>query len=427
MSVVDDDPTRVGALRKLGAFEIAPARVLDWVVRRRIGLILGLGVLFRVAQYLADRPYWLDEASLAGNIAQPDWRALFGPLRNTQLAPPGFLMVEWGLFRLLGAESWALRLFPLGCGIASLFLFRAVAARCLRPGAVWIALGCFAVSDDLIYFASELKQYTTDVAVGLACLLMGLVLLDRPLSPRRLGLAATAGALAVWFSHPAAFVLAGAGTVLIASALGRRQWRRALALAGASLAWAASFALLYAVAMRQLGPSRRGMWRFWDFAFPPMPPRSAWEAAWVVRRFLYLFVNPLDFSTPLGPRLSALPILVLFAIGCAALGRNDRTRAAMLAAPGVITMLATCLHLYPFHGRLVLFLVPTLLLFIAEGAAWLIAHVKSRTARALVLAVLFLCPTLSAFFHLVEPRGRIGFNSHGDRRPPSLEPERFPL
>jgi hypothetical protein len=400
--------------------------IASGLVRRRIALILALGVLVRVAQYLANRPLWLDEASLAANLSQKTLKGLFGPLSGAQLAPAGFLAVEWATTRALGDNPWALRLFPLLCGLASLFVFRGVARRCLRPRAVWIALGLFAVSDDLIYFSSELKPYATDVAVGLACTLMGMTTASRPATAPRLAAIAAAGAAAVWFSLPSVFVLAGVGTVLLGSALSQGEWKRALLLCLPGLIWVASFAAVYAVSLDQLG-HRRDMWAFWDFAFPALPPSSPWEAAWPIRRFLYLFVNPLNFETPLGPRLSALPALGLFLAGCVSLWKRDRALFGMLTLPGLFVLLAAYLRLYPFHGRLVLFLVPCLLLLIAEGAGWFREAIGGGVLWAIVLGVLFLFPSLGAIYHLVEPRDREGFNPYGDRRPAQLDPERFPF
>src|SRR5262249_11934161 len=153
----------------------------------------------------------------AENIVTKTFMGLFGPLSGAQLAPPGFLVTEWGFVHLLGDRPLVLKVFPLLSGIASLFLFFRVARRCLRPDAVWIAMALFAVSDALIYFASEVKQYSTDVAVALLCSLLALDLVSRPATLPRLARFAAVGAVAVWFSHPAAFVLAGLGLVLIAS------------------------------------------------------------------------------------------------------------------------------------------------------------------------------------------------------------------
>jgi hypothetical protein len=418
--------SRADAARRLLNRGVRLGPLLSAIARHRAAVALGLGVLFRMVQYLADRPLWLDEGSLAANFRHGSVIGLFGPLANSQLAPPGFLVVEWVMVRVFGASGFALRFFPLLCGIASLFLFHGVARRCLRPRDVWIALGLFAVSADLIYFASEVKQYSTDVAVGLACYLMGMKVASRPATIRRYCALAAGGAAAVWFSYPSVFILAGMGVVLMATSLAARAWRTALLTSLACLTWAASFAAIYAVALGQLGHSR-GMWVFWGFAFPPMPPSSPWEATWLIRRFLYLFVNPLNFDTPLGPSLSILPAVGLFFAGCLSLWRRARDIYWMLALPVAFAILASCLRKYPFHGRLVLFLAPSLLLVIAEGAGWLRARIGPAMPWSAVLATVLLFPGLGAVYHLFVPHGRDGFSPYGDRRPAGLDPDWFPF
>ena len=385
-------------------------------------IILGLGILCRVAQYLSGRSLWLDEGSLADNIRHKTLAGLFGPLEHTQLAPPGFLVVEWAAAHILGGGVMALRLFPLICGIAALVLFRRLATRTLSPRAALIALALFAVSDDLIYYASELKQYSTDVALTVATLLVGLSIAATPLTLRRFLAYAAFGASALWFSHPVLFVMAGVGVVPLVSSLAHRQWKRAGALALLALVCAGSFAAMYRVSLNQLA-DHQGMWVFWWFSFPPIPLRSVWDATWVVRRFFYLFVNPLDFSTPLGPRLSAVVPCLLFLWGGVSIARRDRVLFGMLTLPILFAVVAAYLRLFPFHGRLILYLVPVLLLFIAEGAG----KVRQPALRAIVLATLLLCPALSAAYHLASPRLTMEFNPHGDRRPAALDPNRFPF
>ena len=406
--------------------EVRWSAVAGFVARRRIGLILGAGVALRVAQYLAGRPLWLDEGSLAANILGKSFAGLFGPLSNTQLAPPGFLALEWLAGRVPGPTWLTLRFVPLVAGVGSLFLFEGLSRRLLNPTAALVALAMFAVSDDLIYYSSEVKQYSSDVAVALACGLMGLSMASGPASPRRLAGSAAIGAAAVWFSHPALFVLAAVGVVAFAPAVRRREWGRAAGLAAVGAAWLASFAGVYAVSVRQLGGGV-GMWAFWAGTFPPSPPSVGGYLGWAVRKVLYLFVNPLDFSTPLGPRISALPIVALFAIGCVSLGRRDGRALAMLLLPAGFAIAASAVRMYPAHGRLALFLVPSLLIVVAEGAGWLRARGARGVAWGLVLAVLLLGPTLDAAYRVAVPRSRSGLNPYGDRRPESLDPIRFPF
>jgi hypothetical protein len=394
--------------------------------RRVCWVIVALGVLFRVADYLSNRSFWMDESSLAGSISGRTLAGFLEPLAHTQLAPPGFLAFEMVVLRTLGQSPFALRLFPLICGVASLPLFLALAARCLRPAALMIAVALFAFSDDLIYFSAEFKQYETDVAVGLACTLMGVVTASRPVSAYRYLAFGAIGATAVWFSHASAFVLAGVGTVLFASAIARRDRGAASALIPVGLAWVTSIAVVHVISRRHLGPPA-GMWTFWAFAFPPMPPASAWDATWLIRRFLYLFVNPLDFGRPFSPFVSMLPALGFFAVGCASMGARDRRVLGILAVPALFTAIAACLRLYPFHGRLLLFLVPAFLLLISEGAGRIGEAIGRRGAWAVILGVLLLDPSVRALYHLAEPRDRNGFHPQGDRRPASLDAQRFPF
>jgi hypothetical protein len=392
------------------------------LARHGVGLILGFGVACRVAEYLANRSLWLDEASLASNIRRKSLSGLFGPLFGTQLAPPGFLTVEWAVAHTLGHRDLFLRLLPLACGVASLFLFRRVASRWLDARAALIALGLFAVSDDLIYYSAELKPYSSDVALGLACYLVALEAESRPLTVGRVMAFGAFGASVIWFSYTAVFILAGAGVILLWSAIAERRWKRAGALGLLGLVCAVSLAGLYEVSLNQL-EHRRDMWVFWAFAFPPRPVTSPWDATWAVRRFLYLFVNPLDFGTPFSPRLSALVPVAMFLTGSVSLFARDKKLFGLLALPALLTLLAAFLRLYPFHGRLLLFLVPSLLLLIAEGTG----RVRRGVPLWLVLVALFLYPTMSAAYHLVEPRPPRDFNPYGDRRPTKLDPGRFPL
>jgi hypothetical protein len=395
----------------------------------RIPIILGLGILLRVTEYLSNRGLWLDEGSLAANIRTPRFAALFGPLAHTQLAPPLFLAVEWLMVRALGDHNWAFRLFPLICGVGSLFLFLAVARRVLESNAVWVALALFALSEDLIYYSSEVKQYMTDVAAGLVCLLAGLMLYRSPATLPRLGAFAFVGALVVWFSHASAFVLAGVGVVLLTLAIRQRRWSQASTLALIFIIWLMSFAGVYAVSMEQLG-HRRDMWVFWNFTFPPLPPSSLWDVSWPIRKLFYLFVNPLNFETPLSPRISALIPLLCCIAGCGSMFKRDRVVFGMLTAPIIITLLVAYPRLYPFHGRLLLFLVPFLLLLITEGWDSLGRRLAGPwlTIRWILLAAILLFPTLNAVNYLfLESRERNSVNRFGDRRPPTPDLMRFPF
>src|SRR5215212_8629067 len=107
---------------------------LSWEKVAAVLLIL-LGVILRLRQYLTGRSLWVDEAMLALNIVERNWTGMFQPLDYDQGAPIGFLLVEKLLNLMLGKHELALRLFPLLVGLISLGLFYLLGKRMMSgPG-----------------------------------------------------------------------------------------------------------------------------------------------------------------------------------------------------------------------------------------------------------------------------------------------------
>ena len=376
-------------------------------------LILGLGIALRLVEYAGDRPLYLDESLLRASLMGRPIFELSRPLLHDQLAPPGFLIVERIASWALGGSSLALRLFPLIGSVAGLLLMRHVAARVLEGWVVPIALALYAGSDDLVYYATEIKPYSTDMAVALACLAMGLRLVRDRASAGRIAAGTLGGIAATWFSFPAAYVLAGVGSCLIARATVGRRWRSAGAWAAMSAIWGASFAACHLVSMRLLAPGPF-MWVWWGFAFLPIPPTSAAQAIRVFWHVANLFTNPVGLTTPLGPIATGLLGLGLFAVGAFAMARRRPDAVFMIAAPLLLALVASGLRAYPFHGRLLYFLVPGLLVAIAQGIGTL-GRRPARIPAYLLAALLLYCPAVDVLDHLARARAR-PFDSHGDLR-----------
>jgi len=77
-----------------------------------------------------------------------------------------------------------------------------------------------------------------------------------------------------------------------------------------------------------------------------------------------------------------------------------------LISPILVTLLASGFHKYPFSGRVLLFIVPSVLILIAEGVQQIIDITKyERPIIGITLtALLVLHPLLSASYHLIRPR-----------------------
>lgn len=324
-------------------------------------LIVGFGIALRLAQYLHNRSLWLDEAMLALNFVDRSLPELLTPpLEYNQQAPVGFLVTQKLLVDVFGGSEYVLRLFPLICGIASLILFPKVARHALATApAALFATGVFAISYKLIFYASDAKQYSSDVAIALALYLMTNHILNAGFNARRSLALGIIGALAIWFSHPATFILAGIGVSLAWLFAHRQAWSSLRSLMIAAVLWALSFAACYFVALRQVSRNTR-LLAYWAASFMPFPPKTLSELKWFDATFFSFFVDTLGL-------FPASLACVAFVTGGISLAFEKRDQFLLLATPILFALIASGLRVYPFSERLLLFAVPFATISIAQG------------------------------------------------------------
>ncbi|MBI5093012.1 MAG: glycosyltransferase family 39 protein [Candidatus Hydrogenedentes bacterium] len=381
----DQDSAPEEVSPRLGAWldvilRIYHSPVLLWV-------ILLAGITVRLLQFLHGRDLWHDEASLALNIHARSYLELLKPLDYEQAAPAGFLVLTKLAVAVFGDNNYGMRVVPFASSIATLLLLWPLARRWVRPSGVPLALALFAASTSFIDFSANLKQYTLDAAVTMVILLCADQVVRRstasPGNARQsLAVFGIAGAVAVWFSFTAVFVLAAAGLCLASSSLLRRDWKNSLALALMGGAWGVSFAIYYLICLRSAS-TNDFLLRYWAGAFMPLPPRRLSDLTWFTAAFSGLFSD-----TALGLIQAGLGMFA-FVLGCVALALTNRLRLAMVLAPIGVTLLASGVHKYPFADRLLMFLAPVLLIGIGEGAGFLTERARGR--YALVAVVFLVC------------------------------------
>ena len=163
--------------------------------------------------------------------------------------------------------------------------------------------------------------------------------------------------------------------------------------------WIVSFAVSYDVTIRNVSAANSGVVWFWGWAFAPFPPRSVADLRWFPDMFTEFFRDPAGF---------VLPGVAIFAFlaGCFRMCKEQTGRCLALLSPFPFVLLASALHLYPFSGRLILFLVPFALLLIAYGAVRVHALIApaSRLTAAAFLLLLIVPPAADAAYRLVRPR-----------------------
>jgi hypothetical protein len=374
-----------------------------WLTSRAALVVLVLfGAGLRAATLADNRNLWIDEAMLALNLIERSAAGLLEPLGWNQGAPAGFLLAVKAAITALGVSDATLRLVPFVGSLLGLVALAWVARRLMPAPAATLAVGLAAVSPYLLSYAAECKQYGTDAAVAVGLFAAAAGLLQRAGGFRRWAVLAAAGAAAVWFSHPAAFVLGGVGTALFADAAVARDRRRALASAATIGCWLTSFAVCYVTTLKQLGHNQY-LLDYWAGHFLPLPPRSPGDLAWVVDHVFEFFAYPGGLSSTelkVGGLAAAL-----YAVGVAAFARERWPVAVALVLPAALAMAASGVNKYPFAGRLLLFLVPLTILGVARGAWEVFSALRPARplAAGLLLGLLLAAPALETYGQFRRP------------------------
>jgi hypothetical protein len=376
-----------------GGVATSPADGRKWGYKELAWALALLGIAIRLEQYLYNRSLWMDEAMVGLNLIQRTFGQLTKPLEFHVTEPIFWLFTSKLCNVLLGGRELALRLPEITAGIISVLLVLALGKRLLSPAGVCIAVGWFALSRPLIYYSSELKPYGSDPAVAALLWLVALWVILKPTRARILALAIL-GAVAVWFSYPALFVLSGLGLTILWWALAQGGWRRLAPFVPALVLWVVSFGANYwfflhasshdSMLLNNYRPLRLSLWHFADLEG-------------LLEMIFALQQTP--FTILLGVAVFA------FCVGCIYYWRRNRFVLCLLVTPLLFAMLASTLHLYPAVGRFYNFFAPAMAILIAAGAEALmrVGEEKRTPASVVLVILLFVQPVLSAREIVVHP------------------------
>ena len=316
---------------------------------------LALGIFFRVYD-LGGRNLWTDEAWVALAAIQPTPSAALQAGKST---PPLYLLTVWGMGQIFGRSDTVLRLTSFILGLGTLLLFWPLALALLPPGRALTAFGLASVSERLVYFSKELKQYSADIFFAVLIFL----LVERQI--RRQGQAGwllftVLIALGLGYAHPLIFILPVAALVLWWEL---PQARKALYLAFGALSLI--FIGYYWFFFRgQVDPE---LLIYWQADFPDVTCGrnfACWLGAGLSRFGRYFFT---DWGAPLG--------LVFLVSGLLFFYREHKARVIWYFFGPILAALAAAFaQRYPFMGhaggvRLMMFNAPMLYLVTGAGVA----------------------------------------------------------
>jgi hypothetical protein len=352
-------------------------------------------------------PIWPDEAFVAANLLERGYLDLLRPLDYAQVCPFLFLWIELTVVRIFGFSEWSLRLFPALCGLASMVLFRHLAARLLRGVPFLLAVGIFATSFSPIRHSAEVKPYASDLLAALIFLVMVVEWRRSPERSRSWWVLAALVPILLALSYPSIFVATGLSLTL-GPAVFRQRWR--------SVQWAyliynvmllGSFLVIYlgSTSGQSVAVRAAYRWGYWRDSFPP------WEEPWKLVGWLISTHTGNMLAYPIGGANGAsTATFAALTIGSVAFWRRgQRTVFLLLLSPLAMGMAAAGLGQYPYGGsaRIAQYAAPSICILAGLGCAVLFSQMLSpascrRSARpaALLLALL---GTYFAINDLIRP------------------------
>ncbi len=351
--------------------------------RRRLAqatwALLALGLAARVVRYLLCFPLWQDEAFLCVNFLDRGYLDLMQGLDNYQVCPLLFLWVQLSVVKLFGFSEYTLRLYPLACGVGSLFLFRHLAGRLLKGTALLVAVGVFSVSYSLIRHSVDAKPYGSDVFVSLVMLTLLIEWKLRGHDARWLwGLTAFVP-VAVGLSYPAVFIGGGISLAMGVSLLaaGRGRWPAWVVY---NLVLVGSFVGFFVLSTAdQSTAALHFMREYWQGDFPPMT-----EPLKLVGWLLVIHTSDLlAYPVGLGNYANVLTLLCCLVALVVFLRQRRYAFAVLCLAPAALNFVAAALQRYPYGAspRFGLYLAPIICWLMGLGAAVLLAPSAARRRR----------------------------------------------
>lgn len=346
--------------------------------RFEIVITVTIGYLLAIFQYAFNRSLWLDEAKLALNIIDKSYLELMQPLHSVQVAPILYLWITKFFTILFGNTEYGLRLFPLLCFFVSVILMVKVARQLTSNRViVWFVTALFCVSPNLIFYASEVKQYGVDVMVVL--LLYYLFIRPYKDNKSKVITLSVVGALCIFLSNISIIILFTIGLYVL---FYKRKGLKPMLIPGG--VWLIAFGVYYSLFVYN-HPSTEGMQAYWAEAFMPVNPFSLefWQWAFSTAQSVFSYVLGGTSYVFIYGTIGGVFIMGLFYL------IKDRAYRMLffIGVPVVTHLVLSALKLYPFSTRLLIYQVPLYVLVLGYGLGRLYSDGVKRYRKELVAVV----------------------------------------
>ncbi len=345
------------------------------------------GLLLAICQLFFNRSLWLDEAMLTMNLISKSFTELLSPLDRNQVAPIAFLYIEKLMITLFGDSEFVLRLFPFFCYLLSVPLMYRLTFKITKSENITLLSTVFFTLNYMIFgYSSEVKQYSSDLLFTLLIVYYSLLLIENT-NIKSLIWYSIIGIVAVWFSNISIIILFTCGLYTIYYiALKNRNNKIIIPI----VFWFLSFAIYYLFFIKG-HPSAEIMKEYWADCFMPLNPFTA-----EFYKFIYSTSRVFYFYNMAYGAIWFIPLIVSIFYVIMALIKKQYNVLYILCSALTVHLLISAFKLYPFNGRLVLYLLPFTIIMYSSGIFLLYEIIKEKFVKFPIIAVLV--PALLMYF-----------------------------
>lgn len=348
-------------------------------------IIIAIGIALRITVYLQNRSLIIDEANVARNLFERDFAGLTLPLKYEQYAPPVFLWLLKLSATVFGFSEYALKLYPLLCGIGVLILIYKVLKQYTHNTSIWYVLALIASGWIYLRYSTEVKQYMSDAFVMLSLILLTLKLDISKVAPGKFLLYwALIGSVTIWLSMPSVFMLTAIGLYYFYLTIKERRYNKIGLLAGVGVVWAVQFVFYYLTILQpQIHSSHLQHGHSLYFLIPFPSNTDEWMSNWGV------------FSNVLGNAaghwaLSLVFHMLTLVVGAVYMLRKQTAKAILIVVPLLLPIVGAAFHQFTLMPRVVVFMMPLLMILIAKGLEGLY-RIPFKPFGIAVTAVAIIC------------------------------------
>jgi len=200
-----------------------------------------------------------------------------------------------------------------------------------------------------------------------------------------IGLFLFVGIFWVWFSSVSVIILFSVLAYECINIANHKHWNRLKYISIIGISWSLIY-IFYYINFVYLHPAIANMKYYWADYFLPTTSLGDFYN-WIKEEFYVLFNRFLWFGTRSSLVISTMVLGFLISI-------FYKRSMMLLALPVVIGLILSALHIYPFHDRLILFLIPALFGFLAYAISLPIILIRRKWIGVVI--------TLLIMFYLIK-------------------------